>query len=116
MANEQNLIPTTKRTKSEARTLGKKGGIASGVARREKKNLRDRLLILSAEPITSKTGEIREREDVISLQLINKAIQGDLKAIRLYAELTGQLVQQIDARVNDRPPIQIVEVIANQDK
>lgn len=116
MANEQNLKPQNTRTKKEQRVIATMGGVASGVARREKKNLRDRLLILSAEPITSKTGETREREDVISLQLINKAIQGDLKAIRLYAELTGQLVQQIDARVNDRPPIQIVEVIANQDK
>jgi hypothetical protein len=116
MANEQNLKPQNTRTKKEQRAIATMGGVASGVARREKKNLRDRLLILSAEPITSKTGETREREDVISLQLINKAIQGDLKAIRLYAELTGQLVQQIDARVNDRPPIQIVEVIANQDK
>jgi hypothetical protein len=116
MAGKENLVPQNKRTKAEQKKIATMGGYASGVARREKKNLRDRLLILSAEPITSKTGETREREDVISLQLINKAIQGDLKAIRLYAELTGQLVQQIDARVNDRPPIQIVEVIANQDK
>lgn len=116
MANEQNLIKNSELTPKQRKERAIKAGVASGVARREKKNLRDRLLILSAEPITSKTGETREREDVISLQLINKAIQGDLKAIRLYAELTGQLVQQIDARVNDRPPIQIVEVIANQDK
>ena len=36
MANEQNLIPVTKRTKSEAREISKKGGIKSGEARRKK--------------------------------------------------------------------------------
>ena len=36
MANEENLIPVTELTESEARELSKRGGIASGVARREK--------------------------------------------------------------------------------
>lgn len=37
--NPDKLIPTNKRTKKEASELGRKGGIASGVARREKKRL-----------------------------------------------------------------------------
>ena len=36
MANEQNLIPTNKRSKNEVREIGRKGGIKSGEARREK--------------------------------------------------------------------------------
>ncbi len=36
MANEENLIPVTKRTKSEAREISKKGGQASGAARRKR--------------------------------------------------------------------------------
>ena len=36
MANEQNLIPANKRSKSEARENGSKGGIASGKSRRKK--------------------------------------------------------------------------------
>ena len=36
MANEQNLIPQSKRTKKEQREIAKKGGIASGKARAEK--------------------------------------------------------------------------------
>ena len=41
MANEtsKNLIPQSKRTKEEQREIAKKGGIASGVARREKKTV-----------------------------------------------------------------------------
>lgn len=41
MANEQNLIPNSKRSPSEARENGRKGGIASGEARRRKKTLRE---------------------------------------------------------------------------
>ena len=38
MANEQNLIPMSRRSKKEARESGRKGGIASGEARRKKKS------------------------------------------------------------------------------
>ena len=37
MANEQNIKPI--RTESEARKKGRNGGIASGIARREKKTV-----------------------------------------------------------------------------
>lgn len=43
MANEQNLIPASKRSKSEARENSKKGGIESGKSRRRKKALRTAL-------------------------------------------------------------------------
>jgi hypothetical protein len=41
MANEQNLIPNRERSPKEVRENGRKGGIASGIARREKKTLRE---------------------------------------------------------------------------
>ena len=40
MANEENLIPQNKRTKSEQRKIAQKGGVASGEARRKKADLR----------------------------------------------------------------------------
>ena len=41
MANEtsKNLIPQSERTKDEQREIARKGGIASGIARREKKTI-----------------------------------------------------------------------------
>ena len=39
MANEKNLIPFDERTKTEQREIARQGGIASGVARREKKTV-----------------------------------------------------------------------------
>nr|DAO66154.1 MAG TPA: hypothetical protein [Caudoviricetes sp.] len=43
MANEENLIPASQRSKSEARENSKKGGIESGKSRRRKKALRTAL-------------------------------------------------------------------------
>lgn len=42
--NNSNLIPADQRTKDEARENGRKGGIASGQARREKKLLKKSIL------------------------------------------------------------------------
>jgi hypothetical protein len=39
MANEKNLIPFDERTESEQREIARLGGIASGIARREKKTV-----------------------------------------------------------------------------
>ena len=41
MANEENLIPFSERSESEARENGRKGGIASGVARRRKRSMKE---------------------------------------------------------------------------
>lgn len=41
--NEQNLIPVTKRSKSEARELSVKGGVNSGASRRAKRDVKTRL-------------------------------------------------------------------------
>ena len=48
-----NLIPQSKRTKEEQRAIAKKGGIASGKARREKKAMRETLVILLSMPMKS---------------------------------------------------------------
>ncbi len=43
MAGEENLIPFNERTEDELRELAKKGGIASGRARRRKSNIKKAL-------------------------------------------------------------------------
>lgn len=40
MVNDENLIPMTDRSSSEAREMGRKGGIASGKVRRQQADLR----------------------------------------------------------------------------
>lgn len=50
MANEKNLVPFDERSEKEARELGQKGGIASGKARRRKKNLKQKMQLLLSLP------------------------------------------------------------------
>ena len=57
MANEENLVPMTDLTESERREMARKGGIASGKARREKKEQKKTIaqaleMILNARYLT----------------------------------------------------------------
>lgn len=51
MANEKNLIPMDQRSESEARECGRKGGVASGVARRRKRALREAADLYLSMPV-----------------------------------------------------------------
>lgn len=79
MANKNNLKPV--RTKEEARERGKKGGIKSGEVRRERKTLKDELLLLLA------TGNTQNK---VSLALIEKALSGDTKAFEVIRDTIGE--------------------------
>ena len=49
--NESNLIPNSERSPEEVRENGRKGGIASGVARRRKKTLKEAMDLLLSLPL-----------------------------------------------------------------
>ena len=101
MANEQNLIRINERSKKEQRELARKGGIASGEARREKATLKNLLpMMMSLEIKDDKDKEkLKELglsdEDMcngalVSMALLQKAMKGNIQAIRLLAELNGE--------------------------
>lgn len=54
MANEQNLIPNENRTPSERRENARKAGVASGIARREKKTLRELAEMIGQTKVSDK--------------------------------------------------------------
>ena len=89
----------------QAAETGRKGGTNSQEVQKQRKTLAERLAILDAQLISNSKGEKAERADVIALQLSNKAIAGDLKAIRLKAEIQGELRSTVDLNVNDEPLI-----------
>ena len=92
MANEQNLRPV--RTESEARALGRNGGIASGEARRKKRACADiAMRVISSElsgadraKVEKITGPLGDDEATLYAaalaQVVTKAVKGDLKAFR----------------------------------
>ena len=84
MANEQNLKPV--KSKKEARERGRKGGLASGEARRKRKTLKEELLLMLSD------GDIQEK---ISIALINEAINGNnagsvTKAFEVIRDTIGE--------------------------
>lgn len=99
MANEQNLIPTNKRTKSEQREIAKKGGVASGKARRKKADFQKALkLVLSSEVSNEhlavaleKLGYEKTNEMAIALNTVQKAVKGDLRAVELIERSTAMM-------------------------
>lgn len=101
MANEQNLIPNNQRSPNEVRENGRKGGIASGEARRKKKlftELAQRALEMRPTPKTAKImQELGFTDDELTLKaacimgLIKEAQAGNVKAFEKLQELTGEL-------------------------
>ena len=89
--NEQNLIPCSKRSKKEASELGKKGGVASGKARREKANFKKLIEIALNEDY--KGGMSNAEAMVVSM--IQKALEGDTKAFEVLRETAGQKPVQV---------------------
>ena len=96
MANEQNLKPANKRTKSEHREIAKKGGVASGVARRKKENLKKAFeTILQAEVASPNVKKQLEElgfdstnEMALAMVMMQKAMKGNVKAFEQISKLT----------------------------
>ena len=96
MANEQNLIPANKRTKDEHREIARKGGVASGKARRKKANLRKAFeTILQAE--VSSPNVKKQLEDLgfestnemaLAMVMMQKAMKGNVRAFEQISKLT----------------------------
>lgn len=79
--NPQNLVPTNKRSKEEARKISSNGGKKSGEVRRKRKALREELLALLSAGNTQKN---------ISLALIDQALNGNVKAFETIRDTIGE--------------------------
>lgn len=100
MANENNLKPI--RSTSEARERGKKGGIASGKARREKKTVQKLLEDYLDSDIKSKKklkdfakavglkGDQSVKELITAVCILNTLKKGDVETLKTLCELLGE--------------------------
>ena len=99
MANEENLIPVTKRTKSEAREISKKGGQASGAARRKKKSMKQVANYLLSLPVVEELQEEMIQSGIASddadnqtalvFSMMQRAIKVNVTAAQFIANITG---------------------------
>lgn len=114
MANEQNLVPQNKRTKTEQRVIARMGGIASGKSRRERKTLAQIGDMIGGLDIKSpKNRAILKQAGIEDEDMINdvgmmfrlnlKAQAGDPRAIELLSKLRGQFKEQIETTVLEPP-------------
>ena len=95
MANEKNLI---RLSPSEAREYGRRGGKASGEARRRKADFRKVLnMLLTAEidseewkPVLEALGVECTLESALLMAQIKEAMQGNTKAAYFVAQYAGQ--------------------------
>ena len=108
MANEQNLIPQSERTKEKQREIARLGGIASGKARREKQKtqqiLSDLLSIKNKDlamfqKLASKLGldgDTSIHEVFTMVCLLNAVKKGDLQDLERLTKLLGEQTEVAD--------------------
>ena len=125
MANEENLIPFNERTESEQRAIAISGGIASGMARRNKKMLRDCLDYLLEKvdnTVLDDEGNAMSGAEQLAYNLFIKALgETDTgkaaKAFEVLRDTAGQkpvekvVISEIDTDVIDE-----VERMVNNDE
>jgi hypothetical protein len=123
VAGKDNLIVPSS---AEARKNGRKGGIASAKARKEKKALKDTLEELLKMPIEDgKTDDIDKiksiagakgknvtMQEAIMLAMLDKAVKGDVKAAEYVRDTIGQKPSdkmKLEAEVSMNDKLQEVE-------
>ena len=111
--NEQNLVPMSERSQSEARELGRKGGIASGEARRERAKFRELLeQALTAEYIDVLDGRTGlSHAEKIVLSVIEKAERGDVRAFQAIVAQVGEEPVQKSSLAVERPAPEVYREI-----
>lgn len=81
MANEENLVDLRTRTPEERKEIARKGAEATNKLLRERKTLKEELLLLLSQ------GNTQEK---ISLSLIAQAMEGNVKAFETIRDTVGE--------------------------
>ena len=130
--NDENLIPNSERSPSELREQTRRGGIASGEARRRKRTMREiaeHLLTLkmcnkNGDPITSPiTGKDMDIAEAVVTAVLKAATTGNMRAVETVLNLTGENVdrKEIDVKTNgnmtfDEFKQQLADIIDRKNK
>ena len=109
--------PTQFRAGDEQVEIARRGGIASGEARKRKKLFRDELEALlpltdigkdNKPVINPLTGEEQSIQQTITMQWLLKARKGDMKAIKLILDTLGELVVKTENKHEISTPVIVV--------
>lgn len=113
----ENLIPTNRRTKKEVREIGRKGGKASGEARRRKADLKKALkTVLEADVHSGKVAEQLEGMGFDNSNLMamvfaqmQQAQKGNVRAFEAITKVMGVEKDELD-RKEQRQRIKALEL------
>ena len=97
---DENLVPMNRRTKGEQRQIARAGGMASGAARRRKRDMQQALNAILDMPL--KAGRVQQirnlsevkgknitAEQAMLLAMVNKALKGDVRAATFVRDTAG---------------------------
>lgn len=96
--NESNLVPLTR---EKAREIGKKGGIASGKAKKKKKLIKEQIELLLSLPLKDEKAKEKLKElgidtdnmdnqMAIVISMWKKALKGDVNAFNTLRDTVGE--------------------------
>lgn len=122
MANEKNLIPINKRTKSEQREYRKKGGQKSGEVRRQRKAMKEQMEILLTLPFKQKKqlkfikdlgieDENIDNQMALIVAMYGKALKGDVQAFNTIREITED-----NKTTNNNNRVEIINDLPEENK
>lgn len=109
MANQNNLDGKgfESRTTEEQREIARMGGIASGRARAEKRDLRKALEMLLEQTYTDRKGVQRTGAQAITERLFAEVMKGNVKAFEVLRDTVGQklperiMIAEVDQSIID---------------
>lgn len=95
VAGIDNLIPMSERSKEEVREIARKGGINSGIARREKATMKKTLeMLLDTKPNIEANKDGKTFRELATSGLILGACEGKAENYKVMLQLLGELQEQ----------------------
>lgn len=110
MGNASNIEQyqfTSAQDRQAAAENGRKGGIASGIAKREKRRLSDALSAVLDESVALTDGSQMTRGEIIVRNTLRRAAEkGSVSDLKTIMELTGEYTQRMD--LGEMPPVVVL--------
>lgn len=96
--------------------IARQGGVASGIARKAKKSLREAMQILMDTDLTGKDGKTMTGTEAMAAKAFQAALKGDWKAWELARDTAGQKpVDKVMVADVEKTIIDEVEKMVNDD-
>lgn len=117
MAGKENLKDIRTRSTEEVREIGRKGGIASGEARREKRTFSEMVQKISAMGAPSKVLKALKEQGINEedatfqaatvLKMFHEAMSGNVAAFNAIVNVSGEVVNRHELTGKDGEPLQV---------